>query len=98
MTVAVGTLRPRVVRTIRSSSTINALRQRIDSLQVLRSNQACTAQTGSSFLYAFKTSAKAAPYAQVFVDLSGCGTIDVEVHGHPGAELISSPSFDRHLP
>jgi hypothetical protein len=98
MTVVAGGPGHHLLRTIRDQKTIDAFRRAISSLQVPPPNQICTSQTGEALLYSFKTTPRAAPLAQVFVDLSGCGTVDVEVHGHPGAEMTMSPSLQRHLP
>jgi hypothetical protein len=99
MTVAAAGPKNRVLRTIRDEGSINAFRTRIDSLRAFPPNQACTANlVGPPYLYSFKTTARAAPFAMVFVDLSGCTTVDVEVRGHPGTELIGSAGLQHHLP
>lgn len=89
----------RVVRTITDPAVIEAFRERVNSLQVLSPTQACTANlVGPPYEFRFQASARAAPFARVAVDLSGCVTVDVEVHGHPGAELLGGAVIGGHLP
>jgi hypothetical protein len=101
MTVStIGSPRNHLLRSVRDEAEINAFRKRIASLHVFSQNQICeTNLIYPPYLYSFKASSNAAPFAQVEVNLSGCITVDVEVHGHPGAELIGdSPGFQSHLP
>jgi hypothetical protein len=87
------------VRAIRDRATIDAFVSELAALRAFPPNAVCPADlVEPTYLYAFKVTAAAAPVAEVAVNLSGCTTVDVEVHGLPGAELVGSAAFDGHLP
>jgi hypothetical protein len=101
MTVStVGLPANHLLRTVRGEAVINAFRKRLASLHVFSPKQICvTNLIYPLYLYSFSTSPKALPFAQVEVNLSGCIIVDVEVHGHPGTELIGDArGFQSHLP
>lgn len=81
--------KPRLARVITNAGTIAKFRKGVNALPVFPQTIACpTDLVEPPVLYAFATSRTAAPFAEVEVNLSGCVSVYVEVHGHPGAMLL----------